>query len=284
MQSRLQELVMDRGAWHAAVYGAAKSLTQLSDWTELPDLNQSLYLWLCQVGSVVVAHGLRCPAAYGILVPWLGLEPTSAALESKFLTTGPPGKSQSSILELGQNYNLRLVCLPQKRVITGTTSFSFKQLQHLYKVHRLSKYLLTGWTDKLLAQVYSYRLFPNMGLLNSIIPFLLWHTPSSPFLLQSSPDGMNKNLHQDLLGRQREKQNSRYVWTGPAKNIIEGCWCLLFFFSFPSNAAITFSPLALLLSELSEETCHPTVKSDWFWANSFRGYKEVVHASFQVRS
>lgn len=31
---------------------------------------------------------------------------------------------------------------------------------------------------------------------------------------------------------------------------------------FPFNAAITFLPLALLFSELSEETCHPTVKSD----------------------
>ena len=33
--SKLQELVMDRKACHAAVHGVTKSLTQLSDWTEL---------------------------------------------------------------------------------------------------------------------------------------------------------------------------------------------------------------------------------------------------------
>ena len=33
--SKLQELVMDRKAWRAAIHGVAKIRTQLSDWTEL---------------------------------------------------------------------------------------------------------------------------------------------------------------------------------------------------------------------------------------------------------
>ena len=36
--SKLQKLVMDRGAWCGAVYGAIENWTQLSDWTKLNSL------------------------------------------------------------------------------------------------------------------------------------------------------------------------------------------------------------------------------------------------------
>ena len=45
------------------------------------------------VRSLVVAHGLSCPAACGILVPQPGIEPLSPALGGRFSTPGPPGKS-----------------------------------------------------------------------------------------------------------------------------------------------------------------------------------------------
>ena len=43
---RLQELVMDREAWHAVVHGVTKSWTRLSYWTELNWLNPSFFLLL----------------------------------------------------------------------------------------------------------------------------------------------------------------------------------------------------------------------------------------------
>ena len=41
--SKLQELVMDREAWHAEIHGVTKSQTRLSDWTELKRLHKNKY-------------------------------------------------------------------------------------------------------------------------------------------------------------------------------------------------------------------------------------------------
>ena len=53
--SELQELVMNREAWHAVIHGVAKSWTQLSDWTEL-NLTELNTKWCWISFHVIVGH------------------------------------------------------------------------------------------------------------------------------------------------------------------------------------------------------------------------------------
>ena len=86
--SKLQELVTDREAWHAAVHGVTKSWTWLSDWT---------WTW-------TVAH--QAPLSMGFSwqdywsglpfppqedCPHPGIDPASPALAGGFFTAEPPG-------------------------------------------------------------------------------------------------------------------------------------------------------------------------------------------------
>ena len=78
--SELQELVIDREAWHAAIHGVAKSRTRLSDWTKLNWKSQTWLsnwayththththtVYICEGGSyllslvVTVSHSPSC--------------------------------------------------------------------------------------------------------------------------------------------------------------------------------------------------------------------------------
>ena len=90
--------------WLRWVLVAAHGIFRCGTWVFSLELwhtgSRACGLCSCSAGSLVVPHGLsscgvrlRCPAACGILVPWPALKPASPALEGRFSTTGPPGKS-----------------------------------------------------------------------------------------------------------------------------------------------------------------------------------------------
>ena len=58
--SQLQELVMDREAWHAAIHGVTKSQTQLSNWTELSKTVLDSLQWMMMDLSELIYNFRIC--------------------------------------------------------------------------------------------------------------------------------------------------------------------------------------------------------------------------------
>ena len=57
--SRLQELVMDREAWRAAIHGVTKSWTRLSHWTELNEIASEVTLqWSSQLTTSILTPAI----------------------------------------------------------------------------------------------------------------------------------------------------------------------------------------------------------------------------------
>ena len=114
--SKLWEVVKDRGAWHRAVHGVAKSQIRIGDWTTTRTTG-ALFLVLLLFIYLFFAILQAC----GIVIPWPGIKPAYPTLEGWALATGPLGKSLCFSWSLSKNSTLFLCVSPQSTPILGSS-------------------------------------------------------------------------------------------------------------------------------------------------------------------
>ena len=120
---KLQELVMDREALHAAVYGVAKSRTRLSDWTELNPLSlrdSLLYLSKTEtMGQTLIAPDRREVRCSG--QGWCIARQSNGSyllLRRKLQIHIPKFMKKSSAKQLSQQFNncdRKCICKTRKK-------------------------------------------------------------------------------------------------------------------------------------------------------------------------